>query len=292
MALVAVLWITSLLALMAAGIGSSSRTSTRLAFNAVENTKARLLADAGVQQAVFKLLTDDGGRAWQAAGTLGPTLLLEGGRVRIEVRDEDGKIDLNAAPSVLLQGLFGAAGLGEEEAASLASRVVDFRDEDSDPVPGGAEDPTYEAAGRPEGAADRPFRRIEELAGVLGVTDAIYERVRSHVTIFSDAEGIDPLRASTMVLQAIPGMTTETEAAILSSAQADEAYLDLSNDLLEPIEDYLLPSRELIFNIRALGESDGGGRFVREAIIALDGGREALPFTTYAWQRGTLRPGE
>lgn len=291
-ALVAVLWITSLLALMAAGIGSSSRTSAKLAFNAVENTKARWLAEAGVQRAIFDLLTDARRQSWPAGGVQRYALPLEGDRVVIEIQDEDGKIDLNATSPEILEGLFGAIGLDPEQAAVLASRVVDFRDDDSETEPGGAEDEAYLAAGLVRGAADRPFWRIEELADVLGVTDAVYQRIRPNVTIYSDAEGVDPLRASATTLRALPGMTPEIEAAILESAAAEEPYLDLSDVDLAEVETYMLPSRELIFSIRSLGISEGGGRFVREAIIALDGGLGDLPFTTYSWQRGTLRTGE
>jgi len=280
------------MALMAIGIGSSSRTSTRLAFNTVENTKARLLADAGVQQGIFNLLADDGGRLWLDGGDNSHAFTLGGDRVRIEIRDEDGKIDINVAPSVILEGLFTAIGAEEDQAAMLASRVVDFRDDDSDPEQNGAEDPAYEAAGRPKGAADRPFRRIEELADILGLSDLLYQRIRPHVTIYSDAEGVDPLRASPAVLRAIPGITPEIEAAISTSATADDVDLILSSIDVEEAVDYLLPSRELLFNIRAIGISEGGGRFVRDATIALDGGVDTLPFTIYTWQRGTLRPDE
>lgn len=289
--MIAVLWITSLLALMAAGVGSSGRTVTRLAFNSAENAKARLSADAGIQQAIFDLLTNDWGRPWQAGGVLNDAVNFDQARVRIRVRDEDGKIDINAAAPALLQGLFLAAGLEEAQASGLAARVVDFRDEDSDLNPSGAEDPDYEAAGRFEGAADRPFRNVDELRDVLGISDAVYARVRPQLTIYSDAEGVDPLRASEAVLKALPGMTPEALEAILSlptTPADDDPMLALPPELTLPFEDYLLPSRELIFEIQAVGESAGGGRFIREAIVALDGGQDDLPFTIYSWQRGNL----
>ncbi|MGI9451752.1 MAG: general secretion pathway protein GspK [Geminicoccaceae bacterium] len=289
MALIAVLWITSLLALMAAGIGSSSRTAARLAFNHVENAKARLSADAGVQQAVYDLLTEVGARPWQAGGVLHDAVNLNQTEVRILIRDEDGKIDINVSAPELLQGLFAAAGLTEEQAGSLAARLIDYRDKDSDPRPFGAEDADYIAAGRLDGAADRPFRNVVELSDVLGVSDEIYRRVSPHLTIYSDAEGVDLFRASRSVLMALPGMTPEALDTILSVSTTsieNDPLLALPDDLTRPFEDYLLPSRELIFEIKAVGESNGGGRFIRNAIVALDGGRDDLPFTIYAWNRG------
>jgi general secretion pathway protein K len=291
MALIAVLWITSLLALLAAGIGSGSRTVIRLAFNGLENTKARLAADAGVQLAIFDLLTAEGGRPWRTGGVLTDIADLEQTRVQVRIRDEDGKIDINAASPALLEGVFRAVDLAEDQAATLAAAVVDYRDDDSDLSPGGAEDPDYVAAGRPAGAADRPFRAVAELSDVLGVSEAIHDRVAPLFTIYSDAEGIDPLRASRPALAALPGMTPEALDAVLSLASAgpfeEDPFSSLPEALTAPFEDYLLPSRELVFEIQAIGESDGGGRFTREATIALDGGRDSLPLTVYAWQRGS-----
>ncbi len=289
MALIAVLWITSLLALMAAGIGSSSRTSVRLAFNNVENAKARLSADAGVQQAIYGLLTEVGTRPWQVGGVLNDAVKLDQAGAKIRIRDEDGKIDINVAPPELLKGLFAAAGLSEDQASGLAAKVIDYRDKDSDLSPLGAEDADYIEAGRPKGAADRPFRDVAELSDVLGVSDAVYRRVSPHLTVYSDAEGVDLFRASRSVLEALPGMTPDALETILSLSEAsgeEDPLLALPDQLTLPFEDYLLPSRELIFEIKAVGESDGGGRFIREVIVVLDGGREELPFTIYYWNRG------
>ena len=67
-ALISVLWITGLLAVMAASFASSTRTETRLAHNQEENAKAEALADAGVHRAAFGLLDADPARAWRAGG--------------------------------------------------------------------------------------------------------------------------------------------------------------------------------------------------------------------------------
>jgi general secretion pathway protein K len=245
-----------------------------------------MLADAGVHRAIFDLMTTDSISSWPNGGRLDHAFELSGNHARVQIRDEDGKIDLNLAPPAFLRGLFQAAGLDDEKARILAAQVIDYRDEDGDPEPSGAEDEAYFAAGRSDGAADRPFRHIGELADVLGVTGGIFDRVRHHVTIYSGVEGVDVFRASGIVLKALPGMTSETEAAILSNADAEDPLLDLPDTLIEPLADYLLPSRELIFEVRSLGESAEGGRFLREAVIALDGGRDALPFTIYEWRRG------
>ena len=294
MALIAVLWIVSLLALMATGAGGSGRISSRLAFNAVESAKARLLAEAGINRAIYHLLRTDPDSSSLANGSLNMSFKLLDEPVAVLVRDEDGKIDVNAASEELMAGLMTAVGVDSSEtAAALAARIVDFRDEDGDALPSGAEDPAYEAAGLAQEAADRPLRHLEELRQVLGMSNALYERLRPHLTVYTNADGLDPSRASDTVLAALPGMTPDVVAAIRANDDPDgDLLLTLQGERISPFEDYLLPTRNLVFEIRALGETSGGGRFVRESIVALDGGLGALPFSTYLWRRGVLTDGD
>ena len=289
MALIAVLWIVSLLAFLATGIGSSSRVSSRLAFNALENAKARFLAEAGINKAVYRLLNGDAFRAPLVDGSTGLSARTEEGMVAVQIRDEDGKIDLNFATVELLAGLIGQVGLVEGDAArSMAERIVDYRDEDSIALPFGAEDPAYTAAGLARGAADQPFREVEELTSVLGMEDMLYQQLRPHMTVYAEAAAIDPLRASDAVLRALPGIDAEA-LSLIRTSDADGDFLPiLPEGVSEVLEDHVLTSRDMVFELRALGQTRQGGRFLREAVIALDGGRGRAPFTTYRWRRGTL----
>jgi general secretion pathway protein K len=286
-ALISVLWITGLLAIMAASFASSTRTEGRLARNQEERAKAEALADAGVHRAVFGLLDADPEIAWRAGA--GPYAFPLGeGDVLVWIEDEDGKIDLNGGPLQLLTGLLIALGLPEDEAQRMADRIGDFRDEDSEPEPLGAEDQAYFDAGFLQGAADRPFGTESELLRVLGMTQSLYARVRPYVTVYSGAEGIDPTQAPRLVLEALPGMTPPAVEALLTAGrELDPFSLIEDQQLLDELENYIVPSRELVFTIRALGRTSGGGRFLRQAVIELDPGRDR-PFLVYAWGRGTL----
>jgi general secretion pathway protein K len=286
-ALISVLWITGLLAVMAASFASSTRTETRLARNQEENAKAEALADAGVHRAVFGLLDPDPATAWRPGGNSYAFELGEGD-VQVWVEDEDGKIDLNGAPLELITGLFVALGLPEEQAQLIADRIGDFRDDDSEREPLGAEDEAYLDAGLPQGAADRPFAMESELLRVLGMTQSLYERVRPYVTVYSGAEGVDITRASRPVLEALPGITpSAVEALLTAGREVDPFSLIDDEQLLAEFETFVVPSREVVFTIRALGRTSGGGRFLRQAVIELDPGR-GQPFLIYAWSRGTL----
>jgi len=284
-ALVAVLWIVSLLALLAAGAASSSRTDVRLAYNRVEHAKAQALADAGVDQALYLLMTNPEDLDWQN-GSVTLRRELEGGGLSVRISDEDAKLDVNAASVELLTGLFKAIGLGDDQARHIAERLQDFRDEDSEPLPFGAEDDAYLAEGRVDGAADRPFRDIFELNDVLGMTGEIYRRIRPFVTVYGDVDGFEPNRAAITTLLALPGVTPNHAETIASLPPGADLFLSLPTEIAAEIEPFLVPSRGLIFSISSLGKSDDGGLFLREAIVALNGGRRSLPFTIHAWDQG------
>ena len=284
-ALVSVLWIAGLLAIMAASFVSASRTEARLARNLLENAKAEALADAGVHRAALGLLELDPERAWKPDGGTYRFPLGEG-EVEVSIRDEDGKIDLNEASIELLTGLFAALGLEPEAARTMAERIGDFRDPDSDPEPLGAEDPAYLAAGLQDGAADRPLVSDVELGRVLGMTGELYERVRPHVTVYAGSDGVDPTRATRAVLEALPGITPEVVERLLEAEPGEDPLDTIDDDeVLEQIDLYWLPSREAVFTIRAVGRTPGGGMFIREALIELDGSPER-PFLVYVWRQG------
>jgi general secretion pathway protein K len=284
-ALISVLWITGLLAVMAASFVTTSRTEARLARNQLENAKAQALADGGVQRAVLGLLELEPERAWQADGSV-YRLDLGEGEVQITIRDEDGKIDINEGSLELLAGLLEALDLEPDAAEAMAERIADFRDDDSEPEPQGAEDPAYLAAGLPDGAADRPFVSESELLRVLGMTEALYRRIRPHVTVHSGSDGVDPTRATKAVLEALPGMTEQVIESLMSAGPDDDPLDAIEDDeVLEQIDLFWLPSREAVFTIRAEARTAGGGRFVREAVIELDGSPEQ-PYLVYAWRQG------
>jgi general secretion pathway protein K len=284
-ALISVLWIAGLLAVMAASFVSSSRTEARLARNQLENAKAQALADGGVQRAVLGLLELEPDRAWRADGRIYSFALGEG-EVQVSIRDEDGKIDLNEGPLELLAGLFRALELEPEAAQALADRIGDFRDPDHDPLPLGAEDPAYVAVGLADGAADRPFVNEAELVRVLGMTEELYLRIRPHVTVHAVSDGLDPTRATRAVLEALPGITPEVVERLLATDPSGDPLEGIEDDeLLAQIDLYWLPSREAVFTVRAEALTPGGGRFVREAVIELDGSPER-PFLVHAWRQG------
>ena len=282
LALLSVLWAAGVLALLAAGLASSSRTEARLARNLLENARAEALADAAVQRGMLGVLEADPARLWQPGRVY--QLALPGGRARVRIEDEDAKIDLNVAPPELLAGLFRVLGVEDEEADALADRIVDFRDDDDETSPLGAEDADYEAMGLDHGAKDDAFAANEELLLIPGMTAELYDLVRPHVTVFSGAEGVDPLIASRTVLAAIPDMSEDViEALVAAGPQADPFEL-IDDEVIYDLELYFVFSRATTYTIRAEAVTDSGATFIREMVVDLAGGAD-LPYLIYGWRR-------
>ena len=286
LALISVLWVTALLALLAAGFTADTRTESRLARNLRENAEAEALADAGVHHGALRLLARPVDQPWREASA-SYRFRLARGTVAVDLQDEEALVDLNRAPDDLLAGLIEAVGAGPEDAAALAARIVDFRDADQEPGPDGAEDPDYAALGLEHEAKDAPFESASELLLIPGFAPELYERLRAHVTIFTGSEGIDPSRAARPVLSAVPGMTPEIVDALMALGPEEDLYEVIDETTLIGLEPYFVFSSEILFRVRATGTSAGGGVFVRQAVIELLGD-SAEPFLIHDWRRGRV----
>lgn len=204
-ALVIVLWVTALLGVIAASYALSIRTETVLARNWVESAQARASAEAGVRIALLELLGSNADTGWRADGTVHQTTF-NGSALRIAIFDEGGRIDLNAAPGGLIDGLLRSVGVDDEERKRLVDAIMDWRDEDRLRRDNGAEEDDYAAAGLPYGPADKHFSSVEELALVLGMAPALYRKIEGALTVYSGEAGINPAAAPRQVLLAVPGI--------------------------------------------------------------------------------------
>ncbi len=94
--LVIVLWVVTLLGVMAASFAYSLRTETVLAATGVERAQARALAEAGVNYVMIQLLNPNPEQPWPVDGSVQELKL--GSRVlQVSVTDAAGMIDLNTA---------------------------------------------------------------------------------------------------------------------------------------------------------------------------------------------------
>jgi general secretion pathway protein K len=279
-ALIGVLWAMILLAAIAGGFLTSSRTERHLAFNFVGQIEARALADAGVYRAIAGLMSLDPAQRW-TAGEAGRVVALGDGAATVFIADEAGKIDLNTAAPELLAGLFRAAGSSEAAAESLRDAVADWIDEDDLRRPAGAEDPDYAAAGSPYRTGRRRFAAVAELQQVLGVSAALYGRVAPVMTVHSQLAGIDLRAAPPLALAAIPGLGAADIAAIEEAREGEGATVPRLSELGR----FAVRSPENTFAIRSVGRAASGTIYARDAVVRLTG-NPIWPYTIKAWRQG------
>lgn len=219
-ALVLVLWVITLLAVIAGNFAFSMRSEARIAHNLVVTARAKTFANAGVQRAWFELMkppTDS--QRWTADGVQ-HEFALQDAVLRVTITDESGKVDLNTASDALLKGLFLSVGLSDEASTKLLDVVLDWRDADKLRRLRGAEEDDYRTAGRGFIPSDAPFETVDELQRVLGMTSELYRKLAPALTVYSKQSGINTAVAPAKVLLAIPGVNPDMVAQYLAQRQA------------------------------------------------------------------------
>lgn len=285
-ALIIVIWIATLLAVIAASFTQSMRSDVQIVGNSLQRAKLDAAAHAGVQRAILEFMKplQVAGR-WPTDGTV-QNWEYQGAALAITITDESAKIDINIAPEALLRGLFQSQGATEEEALALVDAVMDWKDADTLKRQRGAEDADYETAGLKARPANAAFQSVEELRQVMGMTPALYERVAPLVTIHSRQPGLNSQIASREALRALPGVT---------EAQLDEflARREAARVARLPIPVFASPYTNSFANfnatqIRVVATAGDGASFAREAIVQRLSTIPKRTYTYLRWQEGRL----
>lgn len=278
--LLLVLWVTLILAVLATGFMTSTRSHIQLATAVVEGAKAEAMADAGVSIAIVELVSSiqDPKRKERIHTDGSPySCTLEGqGIVTLVVQDEGGRININLATDRLLVALFAGLGTDREAAQRAADLVIDYRDGDNDRRPGGAEKAEYEAAGRAEGPKNAPFDTSAELNQVLGIDRALVAAALPFVTVHSSVKGLDP------------DVTSPALAAIVArGAMALGAPEPFGTSNLELIpKDMVARSRRKELRIISIARTTAGAFFTRETVVDLIAAGNGVP-TFKTWMSGS-----
>lgn len=265
-ALVSVLWVITLLTIVAGTLSVDIKSETRLIQNLVASAQARHSAEAGIQLALLTLLRDR--RTERRLDGMLHERDLGKAVVRYTITDEAGKIDLNASTTVLLHGLFKTAGLMDWERDSLVDAILDWRDTDSLVRVNGAEDDTYLAQGLPYGTKDAGFDSVDELQLVMGVSPQLYKKVSDVLTVYSRQPGINPAAAPRQVLLAIPGMNAETVENYLN-LRDQHRVAGLPPPSLPLVDSQYIADRGEIFSVHAEARLQSGVTSHVTAIVDL-----------------------
>jgi general secretion pathway protein K len=201
MALVAVLGFLAALSLVLIGVTATSRSTLDGASRHLLRAQAQMAIESAVEHAASTLA---GARGALPALMTAPTILDVGGfHVRVSVRLERGKVDLNFADQALLSALFRAGGASPDKADGLAAAVQDWRDGDDLVRLNGAERQHYRAAGLYHVPENKPFRSSGEVQRVLGMTPQILACIGGEMTVLTRSSGIDSSQADPALQRAL-----------------------------------------------------------------------------------------
>jgi general secretion pathway protein K len=286
-ALVLVLWLTILLMVIAGGFAFSMRSEAMSARNSLSLAQARAAANGAVERMAFELSRPRYPVAWASDGQLrrwreGDIDIVASGV------DESSRIDVNAAPDVLLKGLMEQVGGADSDAAArIVDGILDWRDPDEAKRPNGAEEADYRQAEVPQRPANAPFETVSEVARVLGMTPAIYARIADSLTVNSRQPGINTATASRNVLLALPNATPATVDAYLQQ-RADALAAKLPAPPFPPASAFAAGAVP-VWRIRTQATTPDGVTFAREAVVR-PSGEPRRPLIALTWSDGMTQP--
>jgi general secretion pathway protein K len=281
-ALLLVIWVLTILAVLAAGFAASTRSETRLARNLLEAARARAWAEAGIARATASLLEVDPRARWPADGTP-QAMRFDGADISVKIEDEDGKIDLNLAPTELLAGLCAEIGIADDTCAGLVEGVTARRRAATPAAAPGIQAPRFGAPAAKPDRQSAAFTTVEELCQLPALDPASFARLRPFVTVYAQSERIDPAVAPREVLLAIPGVDPgEVERLLNARAAAAQTLAPLP--VLTGAEPYLASGQLHAATIIATARSETGASFSQRSVIALTG-QPLTPVQVLEWRQ-------
>lgn len=246
-ALFLVLWVLTLLSVIAGEFCFAMRAEVNTTRNAKEKTKAYYLALAGINLGIEETLANDGnpnpmvnrdgekkGEAdWWRVNADIPPFPYKDGYFKIKIDNESGKIDLNQVEKPLIMVMLDRFELTDLEKNTIADSILDWRDKDDLHRLQGAENDYYQSLDPAYFSKDADFDSVEELLRVRGVTEGVYHALLKHVFTVNMPEALHPPKrteknskkkgiekinmnaASKHVLLSLPGMSEESATAVI-----------------------------------------------------------------------------
>jgi general secretion pathway protein K len=287
-ALIAVLWTTVLLTVIASGFAYSMRGEALAARNTMSLAQARAAADGAVDRVAFELLRPrTAPDAWLPNGE--PHAWNDGDiAITASAVDESARIDLNSAADPLLKGLLQNVGeLDPDAAERVLEAILDWRDADDLRRPNGAEAADYRAAGLKYVPSNSRFESVGDLQRVLGVTPALMAKIADSLTTYARQGGINLATASRGVLLAIPGATPEQVDAFINGRR--EALASKLPIPAFPAAQGFAAGAAPAWRIHAEASTSDGVTFARDAVVRPSSDPQKR-MVVLLWQQGATAP--
>ena len=258
-ALLVVLWALVLISLLVLRLTAAGSGEARLGANLRTSAVAEADADGAFAEACTRLMARDGG--WSLAGGH-HELTVAGGRAAVSVTNEAGKVDINNASQTLLASLLEGFGESADGASALAQSIAAWRTP-MGPSQAATVLAPYRRAGLPYGPPGEAFQSVDELALVQGMTPALLDRLRPHVTVFGLGDPV--LALADPVVRRAAAASGEVETGAGAPADLD------SDDVVS-----------LVVTIHA-----DGAVFTRRGIVQLEPGVAPAPYRVLTWAQAS-----
>ena len=230
LALVIVIWILTLLTLMAGSFAKSMRRESSISYAMTSSAKAQALAETGVTLAQFNLAQTDPEQRWQADGSIYEIIGQES-QMRIRIFAETGKVDINTSSEQQLEAVLGSVIHDDWQRLEVLNAILDWRDADDDTRTHGAEKRQYKRAGLSYGPSNAAFQSLEELQQVLGMNEALFTAIQGFITVYSGQTEIDQHMAAPELLAILATDLKHRNIQDESLQKLAEAIDDPNNEL-------------------------------------------------------------
>jgi general secretion pathway protein K len=201
----------------------------------------------------------------------------------VEFVSEAARIDLNAAPSTLIAGLFAVLGAPPQTAENYAERVLGWRAPAKDNLPS-SEDALYRTAGLAYGPRRSPFRHVDELWLVLGLPPVLVERALPFLTVYSGLGEVNVLDAAPKVIAALPGMSPPRLKAFLSERERFPADPQFVAGALGGNVSGATTKGSDAYRVRTQMRYREGRQKQSEVVIMMMPGSGAEPYRVLSWR--------
>jgi general secretion pathway protein K len=312
--LIALLWILTALSIIALSFSRESFVEVAAARNAQSLEASYFVARAGIATTLYHLIQKQQVapvRRAELQDVQDPVDLglitgeFGGGRYRVEIQDESGKINLNTASDWELRALIRATGISKEESDIIADSILDWRDPDNLHHLNGAESDYYQTLDPPYKAKNGRFDATEELLLVRGVTPSYFygfpERASDGsvrykyglsrcFTVYSTRNQINVNSAPLPVLLSVLEMPPEAAQMIYERRKTKpfmtmaELTRDIPVNLSAATMSRLSTARTGVYTLSASAHAvNSKARRVIRAVVSLERGGETVPYQTLYW---------
>ncbi len=281
-ALVSVLWVVAILSMLAAAGQALTLTSYKTEHRAQDAARAAGDLDAAVARAAAGISDPQASARWRVDGVK-REFDFDNLAIQVSVQDQLGCIDLNTADVSMLRQLLRSQGADPATADALADLIADWRGAADLHSLHGATAADYAAAGLPYRERHGAFQSVDELKLVLGMTPALFERIRPALTVYSHRTGFDTSVAPRETLMALyPDDPKEVDSAMAARAAGNGLQSTNPGSVPPGIVNPATPLGGRAFAVDASLKLKGK-TFTRHAVLEMTGDDRA-PYITLDWR--------